>query len=96
MSYFIWSLNTSLTVCENEIFVCFQENDKNIRVPQAASNTVMEVDQKDVDNMLNISYLTGHSDSRLVLFKHFICSSTSRARRGSTLSSLLWRNTIKS
>ena len=47
----------------------FQENDKNIRVPQAASNTVMEVDQKDVDNMLNISYLTGHSDSRLVLFK---------------------------
>ena len=35
-----------------------------MRVPQAASNNVTEVDQKDVDAMLNISYLTGHSDSR--------------------------------
>ena len=46
-----------------------------MRVPQAASNNVTEVDQKDVDAMLNISYLTGHSDSRyaiLILVTAFI------------------------
>ena len=52
--------------CDMKFFFSLQENDKNTRVPQAASNTVVEVDQKDVDTMLNISYLTGHSDSRLV------------------------------
>lgn len=44
---------------------CLQECDKNERVQsQAASNTMTQVDDGDMDRIMNIQHLLGTSDSR--------------------------------
>ena len=48
------------------VVVC-QVSDENKRVEaQAASNSMTQINQQDVDNMMNVQYLLGSSNSRSV------------------------------
>ncbi|XP_052282684.1 uncharacterized protein LOC127879720 isoform X3 [Dreissena polymorpha] len=69
-----------------------KECDKNERVPQAASNTMTQVDDRDMDRIMSIQHLMGSSDSSygsmgsLFLDEDFLRSFNSRYALRSSLS----------
>ncbi|XP_052794192.1 uncharacterized protein LOC128227574 isoform X4 [Mya arenaria] len=76
------------------VLITITECDKNERVPQAVSNTMTQVDDRDMDRIMTIQHLLGSSDSRygsmgsLFLDEDFLRSFNARYTTRSSMSHL--------